>query len=250
MKLIMENWNKYLHEEEEYEETLARLIEYYASSNNVLLTESIAADIKSAIGNVARIYGRRAVNLAMLGMLSANILAAPIAAAADLPVDDPAAASQEIDRSGPMKKWLQSDQGQEVQNQIKKTLEKVSGAVKDTAQDILRPNIGDESPEEAGAPAVVDGYRVVDGTHEYRLTFDAGSAQRMSLKIDVANERASEELLSQPDVPDDATLTYSTEPLQGTEMQVIATWSPESQAWTDQEAQRYLDAKAKLPAGW
>jgi len=247
MKLLMENWREYLNEEEEYEETLELFIEYYALSNNILLTENIAADVKTAVATVVKRYGKKAVNWAMLGMLSANILAAPIAAAADLPVEDPAAMEQ-VQQSGPIRDWLKSDQGQEVQNQIKKTLENVKGAVKDTAQDILRPNM-DANMADVDAN-MADGPTMDGDTHKYRLTVDVGErGVTNNLSFDRAKLQAQNDLRGLPDVPDDALgLRTSFSPGEGTEVQITVEWSPDLQADAEEMIQKHAEFSAKAKA--
>ena len=254
MKLLMENWRGYLNEEEEYEETLELFIEHYTLNNNILLTEGVAENIRKALDGLTKRYGKKAMHIAFLGMMVANTLSPAMAQSADSSVPEQAVATQQIQQSGPIRDWLKSDQGQEVQNQIMKTFEKVSGAVKDTAQDILRPNMADGGSDVsvAAESGLEDGYRLSpDGVHEYRVTLDANPGD-VAFQVELntgAKPKAADGLRAQDAVPDDARGVHYW--MDNTGTQVIARWSPENQTYIDNllKQQQALKAK-KAAAGW
>ena len=92
MKLIMEGWRQYSSIDDQYDKTLAYLLENYDG----LLTEGIKDDILSSMSSLVKRFGKKAVTAALVASISTGALAPGVAAAAEAAtgVDLPVAAQQ------------------------------------------------------------------------------------------------------------------------------------------------------------
>tara|TARA_R100000988_G_C3996792_1_gene166286 strand:- start:1035 stop:1793 length:759 start_codon:yes stop_codon:yes gene_type:complete len=228
MKLIMENWRQYAAENEEFEKTLDLFIEYYALNNNLLLTESIANDIRNKVSELVRSYGMKPVHLALAAMLMTGSITDAQAEEAGLSVQDSAVAAQQIDQESD-KNLL--NKAQEIKSKLQQTLEKAKGGLSDLSDTIrtAAQNIGADVASSAELAA--DGYSQKGDTHEFRATIDVGERGIVNnLSFDLAKQDAIKDLKAQSGVPDDAMgMQTSLVVGEGTEVQILVKWSPEMQ---------------------
>jgi hypothetical protein len=165
MKLIMEGWRQYNSIDEQYEETLAYVLENYDG----LLTEGIKDDILSSMSSLVKRFGKKAVTVALVASISTGALAPGIAAAAgaatgvDLPV-----AAQQMDAEEAKKIIDMSEVGKELKDIFGKD-GKLSKLFKKKAVD----DSSEETPEAALSP---EGFsqNSETGDYEFRVGADRG----------------------------------------------------------------------------